>query len=278
MTRHVTRKAIAGFSATVGRDRSTYRERRKHVRIFQKQMGCAAWRDLSGSAVKVLLAMGLFENGENNGEFFCGERSLAEMTGLSRNTVRRSLRELIEHDFIYCSERGSFDRKVRHAACYGFTWLEGPKGKHRAPSHAYEQWIGNSRAQFPMETGAISDTAMETPAATGSNSDPSDLETPQVSVDPQCADLEPQTVSQGIGFERLETAQRKQANPLSGAFPSALRTAAIELIERGGIGAQSKLADRIGCPPGTFSKFIGGRNLPEPYRAPLAAIVGVNAA
>lgn len=100
-----------------------------------------AWRSLSGSAVKVLLALAALEKGDNNGEFFLSARTGAELTGLGKNAVNRALHELQEKGFIYCAERGGFSRKTPHAARWGLTWAAGPKGsEHRAPSHAYEKW------------------------------------------------------------------------------------------------------------------------------------------
>lgn len=113
----------------------------RHVRIYHRQMQSEAWRHLSGSAVKVLLALAALEKGDNNGEFFLSARTGAEITGLGKNAVNRALHELQEKGFIYCAVRGGFSRKTPHAACWGLTWQAGPKGSdHRAPSHAYEKW------------------------------------------------------------------------------------------------------------------------------------------
>jgi hypothetical protein len=113
----------------------------RHVRIFHRQMQSEAWRHLSGSAVKVLLAMASLEKGDNNGAFFLSARTGAQMTGLGKNAVNRALHELQEKGFVYYSEPGGFSRKTPHAASWGLTWQAGPHGsKHRAPSHAYEKW------------------------------------------------------------------------------------------------------------------------------------------
>jgi hypothetical protein len=113
----------------------------RHIRIYHRQMQSEAWRHLSGSGVKVLLAMAALEKGDNNGEFFLSVRTGAEKTGLGKDAVNRALRELQDKGFIYCATPGGFSRKTPHAACWGLTWVAGPKGsEHRAPSHAYEKW------------------------------------------------------------------------------------------------------------------------------------------
>ncbi|MBB3990223.1 helix-turn-helix domain-containing protein [Croceicoccus naphthovorans] len=260
----------------MGRDRSTYIDKRKHVRSFKKQIDTEAWRALSGSAVKVMLAMGLFENGDNNGEWFFSDRTGAEMTGLSRNTVRRAIAELIETGFLYCSERGGFSRKTPHAAKYGFTWLAGPTGPNRAPSHAYEKWKHeNSRDQFLTQPGSISDIGLETLPLTGSETKPDEMEKPVNSANSYFSDIEPQTVSQGEGSDGLETEQRKQANPDTRAELDALRTSTLNHLKRNEVGEQSRLADGLGIPQGTLSKFINGGNLPSKYRELLSDAVMV---
>ena len=65
------------------------------------------------------------------------------------------------------------------------------------------------------------------------------------------------------------------------AFPfddlADLRRLTAEHLAGGDAGSQSRLAKHIGCPPGTFSKFINGRNLPAQYRAALADAIMVAA-
>ena len=113
----------------------------RHVRLYHRQMQSEAWRHLSGSAVKVLVALAMLEKGDNNGEFFLSARTGAKFTGLGKNAVNRALHELQDKGFIYCAQRGGFSRKTPHAACWGLTWQAGPKGsEYRAPSHAYEKW------------------------------------------------------------------------------------------------------------------------------------------
>jgi len=257
----------------VGQTSWDRKREKKHVRAYKDQIDSPAWREASGSAIKVMLAMGLFENGDNNGDIHFSDRIGAEMTGLSRNTVRRSLNELIALGFIYCNERGGFSRKTPHAATYGFTWLAGPKGsEHRAPSHAYKKWKHpeNSRAQFLTETGPISELGVETDPLTGPDIEPDEMEERLVSTIPYLSGIEPQTVSQGIGLAEGETEQRKQANSPTRAFLALLRESLVILIDEAGPGAQSAIAKRLGIPGGTLSKFLNGRGLPDAYVAPLA--------
>ncbi|HVR91929.1 MAG TPA: helix-turn-helix domain-containing protein [Novosphingobium sp.] len=246
-----------------------------HVRIYKRQMCSAAWRHLSGSAVKVLLAMAAFERGENNGAIFFSDRKGAEITGLSRNTVARAIHELIEKGFIYCTERGGFNRKTPHAACYGLTWVGGPKGsKWRAPSHAYEEWFdGNKRPQILTETGPIPDSEVETGHLIGPKSQPDWTRKRDVSAIPASSRSGPQTVYQGLGREGDSSEKRKQGN--SSPQPSrlvleVLRSKLISRLDQAGPGEQSRLARSAGIPGGTLSKFRNGKNLPDTHAVTLA--------
>ena len=262
----------------MGQTKSQQAKEGKHVRVYRKQMNTAAWREASGSAVKVILAMMLFDNGENNGAIYFSDRVGAEMTGLSRNTVWKALRQLQELGFAYCTERGGFSRKTRHAACYGLTWLAGPKGTdNRAPSHAYERWQpvdGNTRSQNLTATGTVSNDCVETRSLTGAYIGPMEMEKPVVSAKGHLSGIGPQTVYQGEGAAGLETEQRKQANPISGAVSTNLRDLLSARLSSSEPGEQSRVALMLGIPGGTLSKFLSGRNLPQQYQGPLIAYLG----
>ena len=260
----------------MGQTKQTYRKEPSHTRIYRRQMESIAWLHLSGSAVKVLLALATLERGSNNGELFLSDRKGAEFPGLSRNTVWRALNELLDKGFIYRTQEGGFSRKTPHAACYGLTWQAGPKGtKWRAPSHAYEDWRpeadGNTRSQILTETGPVSDQTPETDPDTGADIGPVSLEKSLVSREAGLSGIGPHTVSHRGQAAEPETGQRKQANHTPGAFLDNLRADVADRLDRSPPGEQSRLAEATGIPGGTLSKFLNGRSLPEQYRAPLAA-------
>lgn len=244
-----------------------------HTRIYRRQMDSIAWRHLSPSAVKVLLALASLEKGDNNGEFFFSDRTGSEMTGLARNTVRKSLAELIDKGFAYCSQRGGFSRKTPHAACYGLTWRAGPKGSEwRAPSNAYDQWRpdGNTRAQSLTETGSNPEISMETSPATGANVEPVEMETRLVSNDRAKSGIEPHTRNQGQEDRRASIGNGNSSHNPRSIFLDGLRTQLINHLKKSAAGEQSQIASAVGCPGGTLSKFIGGRSLPQNHSARLA--------
>ncbi len=110
----------------------------RHTRIDHTMMETAAWRDLSGNAVKLLMHLASLENGENNGDIRCGVREGSEATGLSRSVVGRCLAELVDHGFIAATVAGHFSVKTRIATCWRLTWVVWPG--HSGPTTEYRAW------------------------------------------------------------------------------------------------------------------------------------------
>jgi DNA-binding MarR family transcriptional regulator len=246
----------------------------RHIRLYHSITESEAWRHLSGNAIKVLIALARFDDGSSNGELFFSERTGASAAGLSRNTVRRALRELIDKGFIAQTKPGAFNRNTLLAATYRLTWVAWPGGRPSAPTRDFEKWKpGNSQAQSLTRSGADFAPPMETMSPEGSEIDPLCVETPHVSVKGGGSEYVPQVIYQGDGSAEAGTARRKQANPTTAADLRDLRSGLIEHLQSRELGEQRRLADRLGIPPGTLSKFIHGRNLPEPYRRPLAEAV-----
>ena len=256
----------------MGQTKGQLRKERKHVRIYDQQVNTAAWRSLSGSAVKVWIAIGLFDNGSNNGEIYAGVRMLHSMTGLALNTVCKALAELQEKGFLYCSEPGGFSRKTPHAAKYGFTWIAGQSGSvQRAPTHAYAKWSPeNQRSQFLTGTVSVCDEPLETEALNVAETETAETEKRLVSANHHLSETKTLTVSQGLGPAQLETEQRKQANSNRAAFLASLRTALRGALVDALPGAQTDIAQAAGIPGGTLSRFKKGGNLPDNYAAALA--------
>lgn len=236
----------------------------RHLRLYHSITGCDAWLALSGNAVKVLIALARFDDGGSNGELYFSERTGAKATGLSRNTVKRCLAELIEKGFIAQTKPGAFNRNNLLAATYRLTWVAAPGCKPSAPTRDFEKWKhGKSQAQFLTPSGSNSDTCMETPAGGGSIPDTSETETSHVSSFGSGSKYGPQIVYQGEGSAEPETEARKQANPASGPKLAELRQRLMDHLQSSDPGEQSRLADALDIPGGTLSKFVNGRNLPD---------------
>lgn len=242
-----------------------------HLRLYHSIMDSAAYHSLSGNAVKVLLALVRVDNGTRNGQIAYSYRRAAEDTGLSGRTCLRCLDELQEKGFIVCTQKGSFSRKVLHASLWRYTWQAWPEGKI-GPTRDFEKWKpdGNTRVQVLQSSGAVSNNQLETQGRTGADIAAEETPKPQNSVVSTLDRIAPLTSNQGEPSGTAEIKQRKQANPISGANLTFLRSCLIDHLKVSEPGEQSRLASMIDCPGGTLSKFKNGANLPPEYIESLA--------
>ena len=129
----------------------------RHIRLYAWLTKSAAWADLTGNAVKLLIYLATWEDGRNNGELFMSERMAAAGIGVSKRTAHSLFRELEEHGFIAPTTKGYFNVKVRRATQWRLTWLPAP-AERKGPSHEYRNWPPleqNPRVQKRTATGAI---------------------------------------------------------------------------------------------------------------------------
>lgn len=84
-------------------------------------MDSAAWRSLSGNAVKLLLHVSKRFNGINNGQIVYACRDAREI-GLSRGTAARALSELIETGFLKITRDSAFRMKSKEAREWALTF------------------------------------------------------------------------------------------------------------------------------------------------------------
>ena len=124
----------------------------RHIRLYHSITGSDAWLSLSGNATKVLIALVRLDDGSSNGQIFFSDRQASKATGLSRNTCIKAFRELQAKGFIRIVEKGHFDRKVRHATVWRYTWQAAPGIS--PPTRDFEKW----KPETEKTTGANNDT------------------------------------------------------------------------------------------------------------------------
>jgi hypothetical protein len=94
----------------------------RHVRLYEHIEKTPAWRDLSGTAVKAWLSIGLMHNGTNNGHIAVSSRELGKRIGAHHSVAARAILELENAGFLRCVKASSFSQK-RMAAEYRLTHL-----------------------------------------------------------------------------------------------------------------------------------------------------------
>lgn len=88
-----------------------------HVRLYRHELECPAYRSLSTEARALLVEMrALFDGRENR--MYMSVREAMRRLDVGRCKAERAFDELIDRGWVRIIERGSFNRKVRHATVF----------------------------------------------------------------------------------------------------------------------------------------------------------------
>lgn len=85
-------------------------------------MAHSDFRDLSPSALKVLMVLGYQLNGRNNGDLSATHVMLQEWGGMAEATLSRALKELQERNLIVKTRTNYKGRDGARCALYAVTW------------------------------------------------------------------------------------------------------------------------------------------------------------
>jgi biotin operon repressor len=91
------------------------------VALRHYMLNSAAWRDLNAVSRCLYVELARRFMGQNNGKIPYSVREGAKELGISKATVSRSFRQLIDHGFIVITQAGHFDYKMRHATEWRLT-------------------------------------------------------------------------------------------------------------------------------------------------------------
>ena len=107
----------------------------------------AAFRALSGGALKVWIELRSRYNGSNNGRVSLSLREAANLLGMSQTTAQRGFKELEDKGFIKCRSRGSW--YGRRAA--EFILTDRAFDGH-APTRDWQRWKPKKKSSVPKRT------------------------------------------------------------------------------------------------------------------------------
>lgn len=82
----------------------------QYAPLAYEMLRSAAWRSLSGSAIKVFLELHTRFDGFNNGELFLSLEEAAKFLGMGKSTAKAGFDELIEKGFLRLVKQGTFIR------------------------------------------------------------------------------------------------------------------------------------------------------------------------
>lgn len=99
----------------------------------------AAWRSLSGAAVKVFLELHTRYNGGNNGNVRLSMNEATEALGLGKATVQRAFAELQEKGFVVLQTAGNWYHRRAHEWRLTTKTVTGPRG-NQAATNDWREW------------------------------------------------------------------------------------------------------------------------------------------
>jgi len=93
-----------------------------HLALPKVIMQSADFRELSPSALKVLLVLGEQYRGGNNGDLSATATTMQQWGGMSHTTLAKSLKELQERRLILKTRDAQIGREGARCALYALTW------------------------------------------------------------------------------------------------------------------------------------------------------------
>lgn len=80
------------------------------------------FRELSPSALKVLMVLGSQYNGRNNGNLSATHSMMEDWGGMAKATLAKALRELLERNLISKTRENRHGREGARCALFALTW------------------------------------------------------------------------------------------------------------------------------------------------------------
>jgi hypothetical protein len=99
----------------------------------------AAWRHLSGAAVRVLMELHTRFNGSNNGQLRLSYAEAAEALGMGKATVQRAFEDLQGKGFVVLMREGNWYHRQAHEWRLTFKPVQMTKGRE-GPTNEWRQW------------------------------------------------------------------------------------------------------------------------------------------
>ena len=93
------------------------------------QLKSAAWRSLSGSAVRLWLELHTRYNGGNNGALTLSYAEAGELLGMGKATVQRAYAELLDRGFLALERKGNWYHRRAHEWRLTTKSMQSAKGK-----------------------------------------------------------------------------------------------------------------------------------------------------
>jgi hypothetical protein len=101
--------------------RSKHKTTERFVMLRHWILNTPAWRDLDAVSRAVYIEISRRYMGQNNGRIPYSVREGAAELRVSKATISRSMKNLVEHRFLVTTKKGAFSLKARHATEWRLT-------------------------------------------------------------------------------------------------------------------------------------------------------------
>lgn len=118
----------------------------QYLPLSYAQLKSEAWRNLSGSAVRVYLELHTRYNGGNNGSITLSYAEAAAALGLGKATVQRAYKELVEHGFLALENEGNWYHRKAHEWRLTTKPMQGARGKV-TPTNDWRSFVAHPKRQ-----------------------------------------------------------------------------------------------------------------------------------
>lgn len=139
MTPATTTTALAVRVLSMARRGSKKSGEGQYAPLPYAMLKSAAWRSLSGAAVKVFLELHTRFNGSNNGAVRLSYAEAAEALGIGKATVQRAFSDLQEKGFVVLERKGNWYHRQAHEWRLTIKPVQKVKGRE-PPTNDWRSW------------------------------------------------------------------------------------------------------------------------------------------
>ncbi len=111
----------------------------QYVPLSYAQLKSKAWRNLSGTAIKLWLELHTRYHGGNNGKLTLSYAEAGDILGMGKATVQRAYDELVAHGFLALETEGNWYHRRAHEWRLTTKPVQKPKGKEMA-TNDWRDW------------------------------------------------------------------------------------------------------------------------------------------
>lgn len=116
-----------------------------HVRLYQHELACPAYRTLSPDARSLLIELRALYRPAQGNVVYLSVREAMTRIGIGQRRTQAAFADLLERGWITVEQRGSFTQKIRHATSFRLE-NEATAAPGAEPTKTYMRWRPDTSA------------------------------------------------------------------------------------------------------------------------------------